>query len=414
MNFNLPRKEITFLSLLTVSIGLMQVLTPVLLRTLIDGILPSKDGKAIASVLIIIGLNELLLIAGNSFLNKELDEVEKNKTEELRNWMLDESSKLTNKIKDPEAFYQVWGQDTKKLIYKKFKNRWFRVKDLIVLCLLTIICLNISYLAGFLILFIAGLSFTMVTYFQKRQGADIKEYYSLLPKEKECFDDFIGKEAGLDAKPRKLRALKEIGTIINELQFSVSRERTRSQDINSVIRFCLMFSILGVGGYLFANEKLSMGSLWALLITMYRITPTLQNLIRWILQSKSDENLEERVFESLKTKVSFKKPAYYNRLVKILEKSIQEPSQRVVRMEQTLNEQELKNSLFLWLSFYSKKDDIVLVETQPEVWQDDKLYFAVRELGVPLPKTFIFFCGKDYILPEDLKELEVTKLDNSN
>ena len=70
MNFKLKRQTILYLAFLTLSLGLMQVLTPLFLRTLIDGIIPSKDGLAIAHVLIIIGLNELLLVLGNSQLNR--------------------------------------------------------------------------------------------------------------------------------------------------------------------------------------------------------------------------------------------------------------------------------------------------------------------------------------------------------
>lgn len=397
MNFKIHKKEFLFLASLTLAIGFMQVLTPLFLRTLIDGVLPSKDGHAIAVVLLIIASNELLLVVGNSLLNKKLDELEKSKISSLRRWMLEDVLKLTAKIRDPESFYQSWSVDVKRLVYKKIKNPWYRTKDFIILTLLTLICLNISYLAGALVLVIAFISMVFVLVFQEKQGKLYRELYSLTPVERRLFDEIVQQEVPFENKQIKLSELQNIGQEVSELQFAISKEQTRNQDLNNVIRFLLMFSILGMGGYLFSTDKLTMGSLWALLITMYRITPSLQSIIRWILQAKSDKNLEGRIVENMRTKESFKKPPYYNRLVKILEKAIKNPSQKIILVDSEIDLQELKNSLVLWRSFYSKKENVIMVEEKNSEWEDSNLYLAFEMIEGPLPIMILIFMDPNQI-----------------
>jgi len=379
----------------------MQVLTPLFLRTLIDGVLPSKDGLAIAHVLLIIGVNELFLVLGNALLNRQLDVLENLKVQEIRDWMIHEMTKLSSKVKNAEAFYQSWSNESRRLANKKMKNPWYRIKDFIILLLLSVICLNISYLAGFLVLGISAITFILVTVYQTRQGSDFKQLHQLAPREKKLFDDVVTHDQSLQLKEAKIQALLEIGQEMNELQFNISKERTRYQDINNSIRFIMMFSILGVGGYLFATGKLSMGSLWALLITMYRITPPLQSLIRWILQAKSDENLEDRISENMKTKEGFQKPAYYNRLVKILDKAIKKPGKRIVVIDASIEEGTLLDSLELWRSFYSKKDQVEILDGWPEDTSEEKLFLLVTEPQEGLPPSSVIFTRKNTLASND-------------
>lgn len=389
----------------------MQVLTPILLRTLIDGIFPSKDGSAIAAVLIIIGLNELFLLLGNSLLNRELDKLENQRVQDIRKWMMEQIGKFSVQLRGPEEFYESWKNESRRLAYRNVKNIWYRAKDFIILILLSFICLNISYLAGGLVLIIALLSFAMVFVFKDRQGADFKLLNQIGPQEKEIFNQLINPDQPLKNKELTIATLMELGHQTDELQFRITQQRTLNQDLNNGIRFVLMFSILGVGGYLFATEKLSMGSLWALLITMYRITPSLQGTIRWILQSNSDENLEERILNNMKTKEGFQKPAYYNRLVKVLNKAIKSPGKRLVLVDPSIEDSSLLDSLELWKSFYSKKDSVVISRQWPESPRDEKFMYLLVTHPLPdLPASCVIFTREnapDLNLFPDIESLKL-------
>ncbi len=399
MNFKLKRQTILFLAFLTLSLGLMQVLTPLFLRTLIDGIIPSKDGLAIAHVLIIIGLNELLLVLGNSQLNRELDALEKIKIHELRKWMIEEAGKIKTKLLNPEAFYQSWSHDSRRLTYKKVKNPWYRIKDFVILTLLSFICLNISYLAGILIILISAITFAMVIGFVDRRGMGSKKLYSLADQEKKLFDDYLTPDQSLHSRVAKMPPLLAIAQEINDLQFDLSRERTAYQDINNAIRFMMMFTILGIGGYLYASDKLSMGSLWALLITMYRITPPIQSLVRWILQSSQDENLEERILDNMKTKEVFKKPSYYNRMVKMIETVLYAPAVKIVSVDSAIHEAELLDALELWKSYYSKKDQIEIISEWPKEMKSGIIYFILASPQSPFPQNCLVFTQQHHLPP---------------
>jgi ABC-type bacteriocin/lantibiotic exporter with double-glycine peptidase domain len=410
MNFKIQKIQFLYLASLTLAIGIMQVMTPIFLRTLIDGVLPSKDGLAIAHVLMIIGMNELLLVAGNSLLNRELDLIEDLKIQELRKWMILEVSKLTSKLVNPSAFYQSWSVDSRRLVFKKVKNIWFRVKDFIVLSLLSFICMNISFLAGILIIGISTLTFIIVSHYSQRQGAGAKQLHALSVKEKMMFDEFIDSTQSLQLKTMKIDPLLMVVTEMDEIQSNFSKERTRYQDINNAVRFVMMFSILGIGGQLFATDKLSMGSLWALLITMYRITPPLQSLVKWILQTKGDENLEERILDNMKAKEGFKKPAYYNRMVKILEKAIKTPSRIIVQTESTIKNSELLDALELWRSFYSKKQEVEICHEWPLEIKSGILYMMVSEPKLPLPESCVVFTDQKKLASEIEASAEILTL----
>jgi ABC-type multidrug transport system fused ATPase/permease subunit len=399
MNFKIKKQTILYLALLTLCLGLMQVLTPLFLRTLIDGIIPSKDGMAIAHVLIIIGINELLLVLGNSQLNRELDALEKTKIHELRKWMIEEAGKIKSKLINPEAFYQSWSNDGRRLVYKKVKNPWYRIKDFVILTLLSFICLNISYLAGILIIIISVITFSIVIHYVDRRGMGSKKLYSLTDQEKKLFDDYLSPDQSIQTRIAKMTPLLAIAQEINDLQYEMSQERTAYQDINNGIRFIMMFTILGIGGYLYASDKLSMGSLWALLITMYRITPPIQSLIRWILQSSQDENLEERILDNMKTKDVFKKPSYYNRMVKIIETVLHAPTVKIVSVHSEINEAELLDALELWKSYYSKKDQIVISSDWPKQIQPGVIYFILASPQTPFPQNCLVFTKQTNLPP---------------
>ena len=291
MNFKLSKKSFILLSLLTLGIGILQILTPILMRVFVDGILPGKDLVAIASVVILIGANELFLLLGSSALNRTLDDHENEHLVSIRRWMLDEVNRPGKVLKNPEVFFHSWSNEARRLTYKKIKNQWFRTKDLVVLFLLTLICLNISYLAGIMVLIIAAASFILIKFHQENQSADVARLHQLEPQERKLFFQTI--EARNEEKSRLTTELIELSNELNQVQHQIAQERSRFQDINGSIRFILMFSILSVGGYLFSREQVSMGSIWALILTMYRITPPLQSLARWTFQSRQDDNFED-------------------------------------------------------------------------------------------------------------------------
>lgn len=389
MNFKLERNDIIYLVLVTFGLGVMQVTTPLFLRTLIDGIIPSRDGATITLILGILGANELLLIFSNGALNRQLDNIERRTLEKNRDWMLAEVTKPNQEVKDPDIFYQAWTSHIKQLVYKKIKNPWYRTKDFVVLILLTFICINISYLAGFLVILIAIISLITVKYFQENQGSSGRQLHIKSQEEKKLFNEVLVLSSS--EKVEKIIALKSLTAEVNDLQFKLAKERSSYQDINNLIRFTIMFSILGAGGFLYATGKLSMGSLWALLITMYRITPSLQSIMRWFIQTRSDDNLEDRVWEGLKTKTSFKKPEFYNRMVKIVERYLQIPGPKWVKVHSSLSNSDLVKSLELWKSFFSKKDQIEIIFEDPEAWDSTKTYIFIGDYeGQPKDNLLVF------------------------
>lgn len=386
MHFKLKARQIALLILTTVSIGVMQVLTPLYLRSLIDGILPGKDLHAIIIVLIVIGLNELLMIITNSFQNRYLDRLETTSLTNLRQWMLSEATKPHVKLKNPEEFYSVWSNDTKRAAYKKIKIPWFRTKETVVLCMLSIICLNISYLAGLLILLVCLISFVVASTTKQGQGSVYHQLNQKHIEEKKYFQDVTSGQSSSE----KVELLKETSSEINDLQFLFSRERTSGQDIGNSIRFTMTFSILSLGGYLYSTDAITMGTLWALLITMYRVVSPIQSLTRWLLQSKSDERAEEKIYQSLKNIEQNKKPAYYNRLVKLIEKSLGRRSVKLVVIDKNIPLPELKQTIEAWASFYSKKEEIVISDSKLEELSDDHFYFLFAQQDI-YPKSATLF-----------------------
>jgi ABC-type protease/lipase transport system fused ATPase/permease subunit len=395
MNFRLSRQETIFLALLTLAIGLIQVITPLLLRTLVDGILPSKDGQAIFYVTSIVVINEFLLVLGNSQLNRTLDEIERLKLQNFKGWMLSEVSLPGLNLRNADQFFDSWTQDSKRIIYKKFKNPWLRIKDFIILCLLSIICLNISSLAGLLILSVSGISMSMVLIYQSKQGKEFKELSNLQQEERKIFSIVFHTSNGLEEKENNIQELLSVSQRVNQIQAKLTGQKTQHQDMNNFIRFLMMGTILGVGGYLFSREKISMGSLWALLITMYRMTPPLQSLIRWLLQVKTEENIEERIATSMKTAESFKKPKYYNRLVKTIEKFLQEEKQLIVILPKGVRYTEVKDALIFWRNYYKGRDRIQVLEHIQDQ-ESNKIKFILGPVVEVIPEKSMLFLTAEY------------------
>lgn len=398
MNFSFKSIELAFLFLTTLAIGVMQVLTPLFLRALIDGVLPSKDVYAISAVVMILGVNELFLVLSNSLLNRELDRIEIQKLRDLRQWMLSLGLKNSVKLVNPDSFYHSLSGDTKKLVYKKIKNPWYRGKDFIVLFLLSFICLSISDLAGYLVLTLMAVTFFVSYIYKTKQGNNSKDFYSIADQEKKIFDKLTNSQLSLADREDILFSMQSLSEENVNVQKNLSKTRSQQVDITNLIRFFIMFSILSLGGYLITANRLSMGSLWALLITMYRVSPPLQSIARWLLQKKSDDNLEDRIADSMKVKEIFIKPKYYNRLTKILESTIRDGKSQIVVVDKTIELSELYNSLEYWKKFFSQSDRLDIHSKWPHHLASDRIHFVLDAPKEPLVGAIIsFFSEKDLV-----------------
>lgn len=406
MHFKFKLHQIAFLLFVTVALGIMQVLTPLYLRALIDGVLPGKDLHAITIVLVVIALNEFLMILTSSFLNRYLDGLETVSVSKLRAWMLAEVTKPHTKLKNADEFYSVWSNDTKRAGYKKIKIPWFRTKEIVVLGMLSLICLNISYLAGLLILLICLISFIYASQSKLGQGSTYHHLNQRHLDEKNLFQIVSSGKAS----SQELDKLKQTAEEINELQFQFSRERSSGQDFGNSIRFTMTFSILGLGGYLYATDAITMGTLWALLITMYRVINPIQSLSRWLLQSRSDERVEDKIYQSVRNVETNKKPPFYNRLVKLIEKSLSRRAVKLVVVDKSISLEELKQAVENWASFYSKKEEIIISDKKIEELSDDFFYF----LFVPqdqYPKSATVFSHQRLEGFSEVIELQLTSQD---
>lgn len=107
----------------------------------------------------------------------------------------------------------------------------------------------------------------------------------------------------------------------------------------------------------------------------------------------------------MKTKDSFKKPPYYNRLVKLHEKSLSVPSQNHHYGEKAKPGRTERWPLAL-------AEFLLILEERPGVWDDQKLDLLFETVEAPLPKTFILFCEKQDRTSDEFYGIETQAFNN--
>lgn len=376
-----------FRILSTINICIATVVTPLLVRSLIDGIIPTKDMKAIAITLIILGVSEVLNILLQFYMNLHLDAVESFELSKKKEELIE---LIYNSYKfqiDQNKFLDFWNSDLQRSVYLKFKNPWYRLKDGLMILLLALICLNISYLAGFVVIFIFALNLGMVYFSQKAQSRLFTKTVSARDQERSLLlhtmthiEEMKDHNQWSDIGLNLLQQLKEL----TELKTHQSHQRSKDQRQNGFIKLSLIFGILAVGGILFAQDKFSMGNLWALMITIYRINGPIQNYCRWILNVKSEGLLQIRVSDMWKqiAQNEFNKPDYFNRLSKILDDVVNKKKRACVQLEDDSLIPLVKEAIRFWKSRSGKKDEIYILEDSDKGNYESKI--VIRFCHQPL------------------------------
>ena len=356
----------------TVTICFATVATPLLVRSLIDGIIPTKDLGVIGWTLAILALTEIFNILVQFQLNNDLDKEETITLSTTRSGLIQKIFERHKLGVDQHKFIDFWSGDLPKYIYQKHKAPWFRLKDGLMILLLSLICINISYLAGLIVLglFVVVLINTALSH--KDQGIIFSKTLNLREKERVFFNYIIEKYDEIKDLNRFENYDKNVKKMLDEMvegKLAQSHQRSLHQRINSLVRFFMIFGVLSVGSILYAQNELSMGSLWSLIITIYRLNGPLQNYSRWIMSIGSEASLAGRV-EKFFTAVStqgIEKPKYFNKISKVLDDTVNLKGRYLVVFASEYPEEEIKEAVRFWKSRSSKKESIFILSAGQDI-----------------------------------------------
>ncbi len=281
--------------------------SPMLLRTLVDGILITEDLRAITISMIAITVCELVLIFENGLLKYDLDKMQKDFVLKSQHLFLERifSGEINPNKNEIERF---WFTDLMRVSYVNVRQRWARIKDVFLFIILGFAAISLDSTAGVFLLGFMLLQIVSGIVFNYKWGSLNASTRSIIEKEEETvatlsdqYPNWIDK--GLDSI--KQNNLKSVFTEIKNKQFKLDRFRSLTDDVLRSFRTVVIIGILWLA-LRSVSDGGSVGSIWALIMVAYRLIGPAASLSKWGLEEKRSEACLERFNRWLYIKNSVK------------------------------------------------------------------------------------------------------------
>ena len=281
-----------FLLITAVILSINYLSTPLLVRSLVDGILPSKDINGISIFCSFIIVNEFIGLVSNWSFNRCLNNILIKAIEYIKSNLFQIICRNPSQT-NLENLTKIWEKEIFSFCNFEYKRIWLLKRDFITLTLLALTAAYIHYTAGLMILSVSILIVGLTWVLKKNDQSEYVDFGRLDHAEKECVRDLYHKSKMYFKLGRDEQASEELWPYLgalNETRFKTLKNLEIKDFLKRSIRTLMVISIILVSYFNLNDPNWSSGTVWALLILMYRVTGPLQNVLGLFFQSdrKSD------------------------------------------------------------------------------------------------------------------------------
>jgi ABC-type multidrug transport system fused ATPase/permease subunit len=392
--YRIPKKTFIFLCTCILIIAISYVTTPVLVRALIDALIPTQDTNAILSGVIILMLIEVISLLVNFSFHRNLNKLYTSYEKQVLDLSL-ESFFERNSMEGPD-FSTFWKRGLSQINQNFLKKKWDFYKDSAIIVFLAIVSVFIHYLAGLLILGIIFLNTVIQILLNTRKIKTRFNFYNSKDKEEANLDFFLGNLSQfyqLKMVDDKKRYLK---TLIND-RLGYSDEFRKDNDlvfnISRFVRSFSMLCIVSIGSYGYIDNSISMGAIWAMLIVVFRIGGPLQRTTTWFMGQASVAKWLDN-FGKLTSgeNVIFTQSENYNRNFRLLDRTLKKNTKILIELKGQLG--DFYKDLNYWLVKVNRQRDLIFVHDRNWFLLDENFqvenndYVLLLKPAIPIWDSF--------------------------
>ena len=273
------------------------ILTPVLLKSVIDGFFVAMDESAIRFALAVIAAVELSAVASSAVFRRTLDSVCDRISRELKIRVVSKLSTSARSL-DWHDFELFWGRDMRALTHFDVRVRWMRYQDVVVMCMMSFVAISMSHLAGALIAALFILQAASAFLAKKRWGSSVAAQKEAEHRELRVVRAWLDqRRSSIDRGLTDSRREAVLAESFRAADLTLHSDGVRSA-VEESHRLIKGLGIIGVisFGVLFKEEGIfSVGALWALALVMFRITGPSQNIAKWLVLEGQTERAHARL-----------------------------------------------------------------------------------------------------------------------
>ncbi len=327
------------------------LVSPLLLRVLVDGILITDDINAITITMLTITFCEVSLVMMTALSRYEIDQIQSRFVDISQKRFVDRllKSEINPSSKEIERF---WFSDVQKVASIKVRNKWARIKDIVLFVILGITSISLSFSAGiFLLLFMIAQIIAGV--FVNYKWGHLSEKNHKLYEEDEDLVENITKNSTTWIDEGNLqnhtKILNEKISELRDKQFNIDRTRSVSDDVLRSFRTMAVLGILWISFKAINEGTGSVGAIWALIMVAYRLINPAASLAKWGLDERRAASSVERWNKWLNSiqPLSNETPKLYSKIKSILQNSVESKLDTFVLLEKR-NFEQFDESSRIW------------------------------------------------------------------
>ena len=302
------------------------VMTPVIVRSLVDGFLPTRDITAIQIGISVLVALELAAVLSSYTIGKILDDLTHGFILKTKNCILDRLTNAYNSL-DAANFQRFWAQDINRLANHLIRYRWQRYRDTVLIILLTLVSVSISYKAGIVVASIILVEVLLHFWKSQKSTHSIGQLKQREHEESLFVVDWINKlNRSIDTGQagHENQHFKSMIQGSSEAAYSTSRFYTSLNETQRLVRVLGILGVLFVASLEFNNPDWSSGALWALLIVIFRLIRPIESMAHWVFTERQFSFLEARWRNLIDNPIPFfdDKPDIFPAIKKVCDKVI--------------------------------------------------------------------------------------------
>ncbi|MBU6376283.1 MAG: hypothetical protein KGQ59_09835, partial [Bdellovibrionales bacterium] len=369
----------------TLAISFCFLISPLMVRSLMDGIMVTGDITAMSVAIFSIALCEIASVVLNVVVRHEFDHQQNSYVSDTQRAFLERwaSGEIQPSKKDAQRF---WFSDIGRVAAIHIRQRWARIQDITLVLVLGTVAIAINTVSG---LFLFGVIASQVItglFFNVRWGASQYAARNLHEKEEDLLH-------GVTTSIQKWRdqgeIREELDLIHQQLEqnhrkrLEIDRIRSATEDTFRSFRSIAIVGVLCLAFKSVADGSGSMGSVWALIMVTYRLLGPTASLSKWFLEDKRARQQLDRWnrWIHLKTQIRNDLPPHYSAAKAVLQSSAEKKHSFFILADQDARSSFLECSR-IWRDRVSKRTQVLIFDGSMSHFPEAKNQSAGKRLFI--------------------------------
>lgn len=289
--------------------AIVYVVNPIIVRSLLDGFMPTQDRSALGFGVATLAVFELCGLLCAFLMRRSLDLQVHNYVFRTRMKTIEHVT-IKRRAVDKNSLQLAMSVTIPSLGNQLIRYPWQMTRDVVLATLVSVVALSINYRCAFAILAMVVLHFVLAVFVRNtsRIAAAVTR-----EAETSLLNRWVARLPVLWDRGQgnaEVSLLKTDLATVHESLLKRDRLRSKLDDLGRAIRTLAVIVTLGIALEGVSDGSVTNGTLWALLILIYRLNQPIVSLLRGLLgQEKKTRDLRKVGFELFRNRGEVKKKA---------------------------------------------------------------------------------------------------------